>query len=162
MKYHYKTPEEVRKEIQEYVKQNRTSPYNKTFFIVLLNILIIISVFIILEKTGILKKKFSLNKSIEEIESITYRIEDRKIILYFTVKKPILVSSLPSQNKNIFLIKEVKIYTNKDIISIKPEIPKTIVDKESNFINIPLKEPIQNIHKVEIYLDNKIYKIDSE
>jgi hypothetical protein len=31
MKYHYKTPEQVQKEIQEYIKQNKTTPNKKNF-----------------------------------------------------------------------------------------------------------------------------------
>ncbi|GIX41259.1 MAG: hypothetical protein KatS3mg129_0992 [Leptospiraceae bacterium] len=161
MKYYYKTPEQVQEEIKEHIKQNKTSPYNKTFFLILLNIIIIMIILLVLDKTGILHKTFSY----KSIKAISYQIQNHDLVLYFDVYRPIILTSTKSTNEYVLQLQKIIILLNnhKKTIEIEPIIPKTIIDKESKIIRIHLPESIiqKDIINIKIIINEQIIEAKS-
>ncbi len=158
MKYYYKTPEQLQKEIKEHIKHNKVYPYNKTFILVFLNIIIIFITFLVLDKSGLLHSIYST----KTIKSITYEIKDGTLILYFDVYRSIIITSKPSKDTNIFILEEIRILnTLNEEISIKVNIPKSIIDNESNSLSIVLNQNIDDIQikSISIILNNKLIQL---
>lgn len=141
MKYYYKSPEEVKKEIEEHIKKNRAPTHGRVLQILFLNIIIIVITFLILDKSGILKKVYQ-NKFLPEVE---YSINGNNLNLFFKTKKTyILVDSQTQPDmENIIQINKIEIYVNQHIFEIYPQFPKIIVDNIQNQLVIPLEKEIE-------------------
>lgn len=158
MKYYYKTPEQLQKEIQEHIKHHKISPYNRTFLMIFLNILIIFITFLILDKSGILHNKYAT----KTIKSITYEIKNGTLVLYFDVHRSIIITSKPTKDPQIFILEEVHLLTiDNEEISIKVNIPKSIIDNESNSLSIPLNQNLEKtqIKNIFIVLNQKLIQL---
>ncbi len=155
MKYHYKSPEQLKKEIEEHIRKNKTSPYSsKAIQIMFLNILLIVVVFVILDRTGTLKKIYK-NQTIPEIQ---YDITNA-LNLYFKINKTIILvdsSTKPDSDAMIQLLK-IEMDFDQKIYEMIPEFPKTILDQNHNVIRFPLPEHINpsSIKKVFITISNQ-------
>jgi hypothetical protein len=158
MKYYYKTPEQVQKEIEEHIKRNKKSPYNKTFYILFLNIIIIMLTLFILNKTGILHQTFSY----KSIKSVYYKIEGNYLLLYFDVYRPIILTSSNSKDDYVLQLQQVKLTLKENqSMNINPQIPKTIIDKESNILKIELNNTInrEEIQSIQLMINKKIIEV---
>ncbi|MFN3604523.1 MAG: hypothetical protein ACK4UJ_07415 [Leptonema sp. (in: bacteria)] len=154
MKYYYKSPEQVRKEIEEHIKKNKVSPYSRPFQIIFLNIILIVVIFFIFDKTGILKRVYD-----KKIPEVHYAITDA-LDLYFLVQKTlILVDSKTNPDlEGMLQIHKIEIFTNQKLIEIYPEFPKTILDKTNNKISISLKEKIDPDSVSKVFLTINRYR----
>ncbi len=149
MKYHYKTPEQVQREIREYIEQNKTTPNKKTLIFLFLNILILATVILILDKSGILYKTFGY----KNIKSISYRIDGNVLRIRFDVHKPIILTSTNTKEEYILHLQKVILRTiDQNNLEFSPIIIKTIIDQENPFIDIQLPESISANHIQFVYL----------
>jgi hypothetical protein len=154
MKYHYKTPEQVQREIQEYIRQNKTTPNKKTLIFLFMNILILATVILILDKSGILYKTFHH----KNIKSISYRIDGNVLRIRFDVDKPVILTSSNTKEDYILHLQKVILQTNdQNKLEFSPVIIKTIIDQENPFLDIQLPQSISAniIQSVYLVLNNK-------
>lgn len=154
MKYYYKSPEEVKKEIEEHIRKNRTPTHGKVLQILFLNIIIIVATFLILDKTGILKKVYK-NKFLPEVE---YSVTNNLNLFFKTKKTYILVDSQTQPDmENMIQINKIEIFANQNIYEIYPKFPKTIIDNIQNQLVIPLEKEIEpnSISKLIITMNNQ-------
>jgi len=154
MKYYYKTPEQVQREIREYIEQNKTIPNKKTLIFLFLNILILVIVILVLDKSGILYKTFHH----KNIESISYRIDGNVLRIRFDVHKPIILTSSNTKEDYILHLQKVILQTiDQNKLEFSPVIIKTIIDQENPFLDIQLPESISanSIQFVYLVLNNK-------
>ncbi|MCS7204311.1 MAG: hypothetical protein NZ853_01290 [Leptospiraceae bacterium] len=162
MKYYYKTPEQVKKEIEEYIREHKKSPYNKTFWMIFLNILIIVIVLFILEKSGLLIQQKS-----KAIQKISYTIQDQLLILNFELNHEITIASEMNE-KNIFFLEEIQfIYMhnqNSYNLRFQPTFTKKKLSKENPklIINLPNFVSTANIYKVIVRINHQNYEAEKQ
>ncbi len=168
MKYYYKTPEEVQKEIEERKKELKKVSWNKSTVIIFLNLLFLGMIFIILDYTGI-SRQIYYNKDLK----IHYELdlEGKNLYLYFQSSKPYTIQDSQfrdyQEQSNIIKLSRIKIqYNENQMFEFIPYFGKVIIDKKNPYIKIELPENfptnLKQSENIDLYLllyDTKLIKI---
>lgn len=162
MKYYYKSPDQVKKEIEEHIKKNKISSYSsKAIQILFLNIILLVVAFLILDRTGNLKKIYK-NKSIPQVQ---YSITDT-LNLHFSLSKTVILidSWTKPDDERMLQILKIEIYYDRSVYEIYPEFEKTILDPNQNVMRFSFPKNIEPnaIKKIYVIINNQRKEVQAK